>query len=163
MDKIDIVLQTSYWNLRKLSVADFGRSHEQHYSILLQDTYMLVSNTETFYTYDAHGYFATPYDKMQYIQKYIDPLLYTFKVMDKAAVHKMPTKPIRKFMAMYGVLPISLKNFSILCAKEGLDAPYDYTYCCSKKWYDYEGSVKSLGRKMLITDWRFQNDKSSKE
>ncbi len=158
MYHIDNILSKAYWNLRALSVVEFPRFIEMQYSVLIQDTYTLLSNIETFYTYDAHGFFADELDKKMYVKNYIEPLYFTFKVMDKIDLSKFATKPIRKFCAMYSVVLPSLKNFGIQCEKVGLPKPVDFNYSCSRKWLDYEGSVKELGRKITMTDWRWQNE-----
>lgn len=147
------LLLESYWNLRKLSVVDYDdNTTEPTLGVVFRDTYFMVANLETFNMYKAGGTFKSTLEENMFLRKHVYPYSYVLKICEHIPFEKMPTKNIRKFCSLYAVVCPSINTFKKTCTNNGIKPPLNFDYRCSRGWLTYPGSIKALGRKMLLID-----------
>lgn len=156
--KVDTLLVDFYWAVRVLSVLDLTHTDLE---AVFKDAYMGLCNLETFFKYEANGFFSSQLDANLWVRKYITPLCYVLKIVKGLNLDTMPVKTIGSFLKLYSQNLVSLDTMRVLCEKGGLKTPDSFNYFCSRKWFTYPGSIKKLGRGLLLKDWRFQNESVS--
>ena len=152
---LDSLLEEAYWSLRVLSVIEVTETHEA----LFKDAYMLLSNIETYYTYEAAGFFKSDYDMKLYFKNYICPLLYTLRVVRKLQIKTMPTRPISNFLWVYSQGIPGIQVVRSMCVEAGVTPPTNLNYRVSREWLTYPKSIKRLGKGILLQDLRFKEKK----
>jgi hypothetical protein len=153
--KVEKLLVAFYWAVRKLSVVDLGGTKLDP---VFRDCYMALCNLETFFTYEASGYFSTPFEANLWVRKYVTPLCYALKIVEDLDFDRMTMKPIVSFLKIYSQNLVKMPTMEKLCEKANLPCPKSFDYQCSRKWLTYPKSIKKLGSGLLMQDWRFQNE-----
>ena len=147
---LDHLLERSYWDLRLLSVLETPED-------IFKDAYMLQSNLETFYTYEAAGFFRCSMDEMDFIRKYIKPLTHVHDYVKSLNSKKYKAKSIRDFLYLYGAYIPSETTIESIHNKMGIfRKPKNLDYRASLKWIDYPRSIKSITKTMYQQDLIFR-------